>query len=59
MQAVGQLDDDHSHVLADSDEQLCQVIGSARQIRFEVFHAGAGLANLSNAVNQKSDIPAE
>ena len=51
MQAVGQLDDDHSHVLADSDEQLCQVIGSARQIRFEVFHAGAGLADLGNAVN--------
>ena len=59
MQAVGQLDDDHSHVLADSDEQFRQIIGSTRQIRFEIFHTSAGLADLGDTVNQKSDIPAE
>ena len=59
MQAVGQLDDDHSYVLADSDEQFRQIIGSAWQIRFEVFHTSTGLADLGDTVNQKSDIPAE
>lgn len=56
VQAVGELDDEDTNVLTGSDEELEEVVGSARKVTLKVAHVGASLAKLGDAINEEGDI---
>ena len=54
VQAVGELDEEHAHVLDDGEQELAEVLGLRRLLRDEVE-----LLDLGQAVDQRGDLLAE
>lgn len=59
METVGELDDEYADVVAGGNHETEKIISSLRKVGIKILHILADLAELSNAINKKSDGLAE
>ena len=55
VEAVGEFDDENANVGAEGNEEAKEVVSSFGKVSVEVTHAGTGLADFGDAVDEKGD----